>query len=618
MKHDKQIMVNGNEAAAWAALLAGTDYFAHYPGSPVNLVEPYLKNLVKTYGADMKFNDSLNEHIAALSAAGASFTGARSMLVMKHVGMNIAADPFNYIGYTGVKGGMVIVVGTDPGANCSTGEEDVHWYIPQVNFPLLEPTSVKSIFEYVYSGFSLSEKYQLPVVVFVPTRLCYNYDTIEIPGELKPIKKDNQFYFEKNSGQYINVGQRTIKNHKILLNKIESIGEQENYSRQYFSKTAGLGIITRGITFCHTYESIKKMGLEQKVGLLRIDLVYPVPKEAVRQFAKNKNEIIFMEDQDGFLENQVKMNLFNELKCTVLGKEIFPKYGEIQAEQIMGYLSQKFDLGIELPEIDNKVEEVPERLGTFCEGCPHRAAFYAIYKSMEGIDGIIGGDIGCSSLPPFKADWLLCMNAGIGISQGMSHILKKQQVVSTGGEGSFFHAGFLSLQSAILNKIDLLHIVFDNGYVAMTGHQSSPTTSNSLNYRRLLKTIGVDKFYKVKAQKVHKIIRILKKEYGKKGVRVIWIKGECVQKPTDLRVLIRNTRTVKINNEKCGVCTECYSSFGCPAINSNGKNEFWVDETRCLRCGTCLNICKNGALKSTFNTSFKDVLKSAKNYLIKS
>ncbi len=201
-------LVSGNEAIAWGALVSGVEYFSHYPGSPVNLVEPSLLDLTVAFGAQVIINDALNEHVAALSAAGASLSGARSMVVMKHVGMNIAADPFNYVGYTGVKGGMVIVIGTDPGATCSTGEEDVHWYLPQINFPLLEPTSVPEIFTDVCDAFTLSERYELPVVLFVPTRLCYASSMISIPEKIAAPAQAHRF--EKDRDAYINVGQNAV------------------------------------------------------------------------------------------------------------------------------------------------------------------------------------------------------------------------------------------------------------------------------------------------------------------------------------------------------------------------------------------------------------------------
>ena len=197
------IAADGNLAIAQAAVEAGVGYFAHYPGSPVNRVDAHLRKLAERFDTGCVFNDALNEHVAVLAAAGASFCGMRSLVAMKHVGMNIAADPLNYLGYTGVKGGMVIVVGTDPGATCSTGEEDVHWYVPQVNFPLLEPTSIKGIRRCVRDAFEMSEKFEVPVLVFAPAGLCFNADFLEepVPGENR-----NELCFEKDKWRYTNVG----------------------------------------------------------------------------------------------------------------------------------------------------------------------------------------------------------------------------------------------------------------------------------------------------------------------------------------------------------------------------------------------------------------------------
>ncbi len=613
-------IVNGNEAVAWGALAAHVNYFTHYPGSPVNLVEPAIKKLAKKYNADITFNDPLNEHIAALAAAGASFCGARSLVVMKHVGMNIAADPFNYIGYTGVKGGMVIVVGTDPGANASTGEEDPHWYIPQLNFPTLEPTSIKEVYLYTKEAFDLSEKYELPVLIFMPVRLCYNSDILNIAEDnVQKITKRN-FYFKKDRARYINVGEKNIRNHQLIIEKVNLMAQNEKKLKEYFNSKAKIGVITRGITLGHTYETIKTFGLGEKIHLLNLDLVYPIPKKYLLDFFNAKEEVVFIEDQDGFLENLVKMQLFNHLNCEIFGKDIFPQYGEIQLSQVQGFFITKFKLNSQKIE-DKKLElEVPERLGTFCEGCPHRSSYFAINRALEGTDYIIGGDIGCSSLPPFLADWLMCMNAGIGISQGMAQVLNQQEVVSTGGEGSFFHAGLISLQSAVINEINLVHIVFDNQSVAMTGHQPSPTSTTSVDYKKLLKAIGVNYFYQVNANKPSEFSKILREAITKKGVKVIWAKGECVLIPSGFTSLKRSLISPKIINEKCQECTLCYDKLACPAIETvdESKSNFGIDLNRCTRCGSCHDICPKGAVTLNFKNSLLKLSAELVKYLTKS
>ena len=595
MSFKATININCNEAIAWAATSAGVDFMSHYPGSPVNMVEKHLKNLNGRFNKNIQFNDSLNEHVAALSAAGASFSGAKSLVVMKHVGLNIASDPFNYIGYTGVKGPMVIVVGTDPGANSSTGEEDVHWYVPQFNFPLLEPTSVQECYDFIKKAYAISAKFEIPVLVFVPSRLAYNYATIDVTIPVKEVKPD--FYFETEKARYINVGAQAVNNHKSLIQKISNVSESESLVKKQFNPNASIGLITRGLSYSITYEIIVRLGLQDEVELLNMDLVYPINKTVINEFSSNKKELIFIEDQDGFVENQVKMDCYNELPRTINGKNIFPKYGEITSVQITDFLVKKFQIEIPSPQTLT-VPELPERLGTFCEGCPHTGSFYSIDTVLKEIDAVIGGDIGCSSLPPFRADWLLCMNAGIGISQGMAQVSKNQTIISTGGDGSFFHAGALSLLSAIQNKIDLIHLVFDNGTIAMTGHQESPT-SNGFDHHQFLDSLGVDRVIDVSPYQPKEFIQKLKEEIGQTGVRVFWVKGGCVLHGNEEIERRRNILYPEINADLCGSCTKCYTELACPAI-INLKNapeqELKIDLDRCVRCGTCHEICPNSAI----------------------
>jgi indolepyruvate ferredoxin oxidoreductase alpha subunit len=596
MTYSKNSIINANEAIAWAALSAEVNYVAHYPGSPVNNVEKFLKKLNARFDKKIVFNDSINEHVAALAAAGASYCGAKTLVVMKHVGLNIAADPFNYIGYTGVKGPMVIVVGTDPGANSSTGEEDVHWFIPQFNFPLFEPTSIQECYDFTKQAYKLSEKHQIPVVIFLPGRLAYDYASIDVSVEENtPLP---EFYFEKNRDKYINVGQKAVTNHKLLLDKIELITASEKQVKIEFNPEAKLGIMTRGLAYPIVVELINKYNLSDQIHLINFDLVYPLNSNQVLDFIEHKTKLVFIEDQDGFLENQLKMNFFNDLNCHIEGKSIFPKYGEITFKQVEDFLIDTFDLQVE-PIIGIESTEVPERLGTFCEGCSHRSSFFVINEALKEFDGIIGGDIGCSSLAPFMADWLLCMNAGIGISQGMAQLGIKQTILSTGGDGSFFHAGALSLLNAVENNIDLIHLIFDNSSIAMTGHQDSPTTKD-FDFKSYVLAMGVTKVVEVSAYKPREFILKLKEEINTKGVKVFWVKGECVIAGNAYIESRRDVIYPEIDPKQCKECTTCYTELACPAIinlkDTVADKELKIDLDRCVRCGVCYEICPTGAI----------------------
>lgn len=591
MNSSNDIMLNGNEAVAYAAMDSRVKLFSHYPGSPVNKVEPALKSLNSKHGLGIAFNDAHNEHIAALSAMGASFSQARSMLVMKHVGLNIAADPLCYAGYTGVKGGMLIIVGTDPGANSSTGEQDVHWYAKSFNFPLFEPTSVQEIYDNCLAGYKLSEEYEIPVFIFIPVELAHTIANIKRSNlELK----HNDYRFNKDRKRYINVGQKTIANHQVLLEKIDNISKKNQHYKSLFNPKAKVGIVTRGLGFNYVLESILKLNIQEEVALLQFDLVFPIQPDLIIEFAKNKDLLLFVEDQDGFMETMIKQNCFNELDCRIHGKDIFPSYGALDLEQVTEYLASLF--GKKLDQAKPYFFEVEERLGTFCEGCPHTASYYGIFDALKDIDYVLGGDIGCSSLAPFKADWLLCMNAGIGVSQGISQVSPDQLIVSTGGDGSFFHGGMISLQSAVENNINLVHIVFDNSYVAMTGHQYSPSGGTNFNIEKFLVSIGVERIHIVDVFEKNKLRDTLQSEIGKSGVRVIWAKGACALVSESQRKEPHSFK-LSIDNLHCDSCNLCYEELACPAIKRDHEtSDLFVDENLCVRCGTCHSICPNDSI----------------------
>ncbi len=603
-KHGNSLFGDGNDAIAWAALDSSVNYISHYPGSPVNRVIDVLDKNSDNY----IINHALNEHIAALSVMGASLCGARSLLVMKHVGLNIAADPLNYSAVCKIKGGMVIVVGTDPGARTSTGEEDVHWYAPQFNLPLLEPATVQGVYSSVKQAFVISEQTELPVLVFVPGRIAYQSSLISRQKESLPLRN---FSFEKDPENLINVGARAVRNHQDHLLRLQNF-QQESHClfTIHFNSQASFGVVTRGASYSVCYEVIESLNLQDKVHLLNIELTYPLNISSFLEFALDKQKIIVVEDQDGFLETMIKCEAFGKVKCEVLGKDIFPAWGELTDTQIRSFFSKEFNCiaSTNKTSIFSTPIDCPERPGTFCEGCSHRASFYGIDKALDEIEntlitettsfkGIIGGDIGCSSLPPHRTDWLLCMNAGIGISQGIAHLLPDQPLVSTGGEGSFFHGGLISLQSAVENNINLTHIIFDNRSVAMTGHQDSPTSSDKVDLGKLLEAIGVKHIFEVNAFLSSELTKAIKEANKLVGVKVIWSYGNCALQPNEKSLRRLKERSLFIHNEQCKGCTLCYEKLQCPAIVKNEENQLYVDLNRCRRCAACLDVCPNHAIE---------------------
>ena len=592
-----EVFGDGNDAAAWAAEDVGVRFASHYPGSPVNRVAEVLANS----SCDITFNHALNEHIAAISALGASLCGARSLVVMKHVGLNIAADPLNYAGAVRIKGGMVIVVGTDPGARSSTGEEDVHWYATQFNLPLLEPVSVQGVYKTVGEAYEISEQLHLPVLVFVPGRIASQSSLI---SRRRQAVGTRVLTFEKDSQALVNVGLKAVQNHRVQVESMSAYAKEAARSSTAFNHNACFGIITRGASYAVVCEVIANLELGERVHLLNIERTFPLHLDSILNFAEKKESITVIEDQDGFLETVLKRDAFGAISCPILGKGIFPAWGEISYEQVEDYLKSAFDCRDEMAHVPLQVPVVPDRPGACCEGCPHRPTLYALEQALADDGGVIGGDIGCSSLPPYRIDWLLCMNAGIGVSQGIAQMMPQQSLVSIGGDGSLFHGGLLSLQSAVENDINLTHVLLDNQSVAMTGHQASPTSTGTLDMRGLLRSVGVRHVFEVNAFMPSLTILAVKKARKCKGVKVIWVRGECTLQADAARSRPRHSGTLRIDPTRCNGCTSCYTELQCPAIEKSGKTAtLSIDTERCRRCGACLDVCPHNAILITRNAA---------------
>ncbi len=584
---------DGNDAAAWAAEDVGVRFVSHYPGSPVNRVADVLA----ASPCDITFNHALNEHVAVMAALGASLCGARSLVVMKHVGLNIAADPLNYAGAVRIKGGMVVVVGTDPGARTSTGEEDVHWYAAQFNIPLLEPVSVQGVYETVGNAYAISERLHLPVLVFVPGRIASQSSVI---SRCRQPVATRVLTFEKNSETLVNVGLKAVRNHRVQVQSMAAYAKEAARTSAGFNHDASVGIITRGASYAIVCEVVADLNLGERVHLLNIERTFPLHLDSVLAFAEKKESITVIEDQDGFLETVLKRDAFGAISCPIVGKAIFPAWGEISYEQVRDYLKSIFDCRDEVARVPLQVPTVPDRPGACCEGCPHRPTLYALEQALGADDGIIGGDIGCSSLPPYRIDWLLCMNAGIGVSQGIAQMIPQRSLVSIGGDGSLFHGGLLSLQSAVENDIDLTHVILDNQSVAMTGHQKSPTSAGRFDMRGLLRSMGVRHIFEVNAFMPSMTMLAIEKARRRKGVKVIWVRGECTLQADAAGSGPRHKGSLRIDAKRCNGCTRCYSELQCPAIEASAEaGELRIDTDRCRRCGACLDVCPHNAILIT-------------------
>jgi indolepyruvate ferredoxin oxidoreductase alpha subunit len=610
------ILAMGNEAIARAGIEAGIGYFSMYPGTPATEIGQTLESLKdKLPGFYMEY--SANEHVSLNGAMGASWAGVRSMVAMKHVGMNVAAEPAHFLGYTGVDAGLVIVIGSDPGATSSTGEQDDRWYSLHTHLPLLEPATIQEAKDFTLAAFELSEKYSIPVVVNAASRLCHNIGDLR----LGPItRRQGRGEFRPNYQRYFNLFGQAVRNHQACIERINALAQSED-SRSYnkiVHGNASWGIVTSGVNYLYVMEALEILGLFN-VPVFKIGMSYPFPASQLLEFAKKLEKIVVVEDLEGFLEFQLKRHAFElELRFEVLGKELIPPSGETSPDIVVETLSRVSRKAI--PEqiarakrIGSEIaSSIPQRIPTFCIGCPHRASVYAVVSAAKN-HAVIGGDIGCytmASLPPFEAaDWCTCMNCGLSAAQGIRHVSDGKPIIAFVGDSTFFHSGLQGLQNAAATNADVLLIILDNRWIAMTGHQPSPTTTtnvrgerlDAIDLKTLLQTLGAKRVRTIEVFDVARFRAAVVDELTRRGLRVIIARGECALQSHRRNRFVPSVYDdfYSIVRERCQRCGVCYKEFGCPAImeaSDEYGDYYYIDEELCVRCGSCKTVCPNSAI----------------------
>jgi len=626
----KKVVMLGNEAMARGALEAGIGFASTYPGTPASEVGDALAEVAKELPG-LVFQYSTNEYVALENAIGASWSGVRSLCTFKMVGMNVAADPMFTLAYSGVTptGGLVIINGGDPSALSSTNEQDNRYYGLHARIPVVEPSSTQESKDFVVEAFNISEKYDVPVIVNSTARACHAVGVVEL-GELKDPPEEG--YFEKNWGKYYNTLILAVQNHQKLINNQKKMIEEYapvtelNRILPGDSKT---GIITSGMSFNYTLEALDILGIYD-VPILKLGLVYPLSPKQIADFASNLDQIVIMEELDPFLEGEIKKIAYDQgLEIPIRGKDLFPQTGELNTDIAVQVYAKVFDKTppINMEELDMKVLEsaliLPQRTPSMCPGCPHRATYYAIKKAVEGkgYDVVWANDIGCyamGALPPFNmGDLMTCMSAGESIAAGMSYKAKKQKMVAFIGDSTFLHTGIPGLLNAVWNNADLLLVIMDNRWTAMTGHQPTPSTgidwsgekAKAVNLRDIVAALGVEYVRVADPFNLKNAIAIFQDAMEREGVRVVISQQECVlQARRRARALIEErkkkgvVRYVDVNEDACIFCEECIKEFGCPAITVaefEGEKVSHIDLSRCVECMVCKDLCKGCAITVT-------------------
>lgn len=612
------ILAMGNEAIVRGGLEAGLGYFSTYPGTPASEIGEGYKSLGKEF-PHLHAEFSVNEHVAAHGAQGASWAGVRSMVAMKHVGMNVAAEVLHFAGYTGVRGGMVVVIGSDPGATSSTSEQDDRWYSLHTHLPILEPASIQEAKDFTLAAFSLSERYNLPFVLNAPSRLCHNIGSLTL-GEL-PGSPGGKGRFERNPQRYVNLFAGSVANHRRALENVKRLaGDAPALGLNRVLPGEGTtGFITSSINYLSLMEALAVLGVTG-APVMKLGLTYPLNGAEVLEFAHALERVYVVEDLEGFVEHQVKRQLYDTgLRVPVIGKSLFPEYGELDVDIIAAALAD--ELGATLPERVRRSDalsarltaDLPPRQGAFCTACPHRSTVYSIVKAT-GRKVIFAGDIGCytlSCLQPFRAfDWVTCMNCGVGIAQGMLQAIEGEDLLAYVGDSTFFHSGIPGLINAVQQNASMVLVILDNKWVAMTGHQPTPTTDTDVDgtrhrpvdIRALLKSLGIGYVRTINPFNIKSSIVAIKEALRRKGgVRVIIAEQECALQYARRASFRPAGEEVyhQIDPGRCQKCNECYVEFGCPAIRRRDEGDAWryyIEEASCLNCGACRDLCPNSAI----------------------
>ncbi len=574
----KKLML-GNEAFARGLYESGCKIVSSYPGTPSTEITEEAAKYDEIYA-----EWAPNEKVAMETALGASIAGARAFCGMKHVGLNVAADPLYTAAYTGVNGGLVIAVADDQGMHSSQNEQDSRHHAIAAKVPMLEPSDSTECRDFVKAAYDISESFDTPVIVRMSTRVAHSQsivDTCErIELELKEYSKNPQKYvmmpaFAK--GRHVFVEERTKK----LIEFAETCG----LNRVELSETAEFGVITNGAAYQYVKEA-----LGERVSVLKLGMVNPMPEQLIRDFAAKYDRIVIVEELDGIIEAHCRNIGVNNVE----GKSIFGCIGEINQSVIAEKL-----LGVkrEFTELD---ENVPVRPPVMCAGCPHRGLFYCLKK----LGVTVSGDIGCYTLgaaaPLTAIDTTICMGASISGLHGFNKARgseSEHKSVAVIGDSTFMHSGMTGLVNIAYNNSNSTVIILDNSITGMTGHQQNPTTGKNLkgdpaaavNLEELCKAIGIRRVRVVDPYHLAETEAAIKEELAADEASVIISRRPCA-----LLKYVKHNPPFKADADKCVGCKMCMK-LGCPAISmKNGKAV--IDHTQCVGCGICKEQCKIGAI----------------------
>lgn len=594
----------GNAAIALGAVASGVNVVAGYPGTPSTEV---LETIAKHRPDDVYVEWSVNEKAAMELAAGASYSGARTLVTMKQVGLNVASDPLMSLEYIGVKGGMVILVADDPGPISSQTEQDTRHFAAFSKLPCFDPSSAQEAYEMIQEAYEYSEKYNTPVFLRPTTRVCHGYASVSV--------KDPEEYtvhtpegFVKDSKRWVIFPRLSYQNHqKIEARNVELADIFSSYEKNKIYPACDTfansrkGIVSGGISFTYAMETLIETGM---VRHLKISTPHPFPEKLAAQFLDGLDEVLCLEELDPVIERELTYICGKyHLPVKILGKLTHntANAGENTRDSVDTYIRTFLDLPVKEQQKLTDVPPLPVRPPVLCAGCPHRASFYAVKKAMQGRKTIFCGDIGCYTLgnarPLDMVDTCLCMGAGLNIAQGVEKIEPDTACFAFVGDSTFFASAITGVVNAVYNQANMTLVVLDNSTTAMTGHQPHPGTGRTvmgeivqkINIEQVLRGIGVQDVETVNPLDHEAAVSCVKELADKPGVKAIIFKSPCI-------AVTKPGTPMHVDISSCIHCKKCIRELGCPAIITEDGNVS-IDSSMCTGCGLCSQICPVHAIK---------------------
>lgn len=612
----------GNEAMAVGALAAGVGVVAGYPGTPSTEV---LETVARRNPGTVYVEWSVNEKAALEVAAGAAYAGARALVTMKQVGLNVASDPLMSLSYIGVKGGMVVLVADDPGPISSQTEQDTRTFAAYAKLPILDPSSPQEAYEMVAEAFDLSEELGCPVIVRPTTRVDHGYEDVEVADPAEYARHEPEG-FVRDPGRWVIFPALSVRAHAAIEARDAELAERlSSYARNTVRQTAGpgarprLGIATHGISATYVAENLSA---SDDVRVLRVATPYPFPEPLAAEFLDGLDEVLCVEELDPVIERALVATCGRRgLRVRIRGKltgDVRPS-GENTVESVGAAIDKFLGRGgaaereregvvpraVLQPEGRSCLSTgqrppapaLPVRPPVLCAGCPHRASFYAVKRAMRGRKTLFCGDIGCYTLgnakPLDMVDTCLCMGAGINIAQGVTRVEPDTKAFAFVGDSTFFASGITGVVNAFYNQADMTLVVLDNSTTAMTGHQPHPGTGRTMmgqvvekvSIERVLLAIGLSVVETVDPLDLNRAVETVRRVADEPGVKAIVFRSPCV-------VLARPRARSSVDAGRCVGCQRCVRELGCPALVPDAATgRVTIDATQCTGCTLCEQVC---------------------------